>query len=89
MAIEGFFFRGQPGFFESQRGYQFICSLPSRFLLTDLKEMATGWDRGSVSAANYLGTNAGGLADETDSVLARKCDAFFENFRIENQFIYR
>lgn len=49
-------------------------------------KMATGWDRGSVSAANYLGNVSG---DETDSILAQKCNLFFENFRIENQFIYR
>jgi hypothetical protein len=48
--------------------------------------MATGWDRGSVSAANYLGGDSG---EDTDSILAQKCSLFFENFRIENQFIYR
>lgn len=50
--------------------------------------MASGWDRGTVSAANYLGGPSTDAFD-LDSTLRRKCDAFLENFRIENQFIYR
>lgn len=49
---------------------------------------ATGWDRGNVSAANYLG-GMDGEVNDSDSILHRKCDSFLENFRIENQFIYR
>jgi len=49
---------------------------------------ATGWDRGGISAANYLG-GPGIDSNDSDSVLGRKCDGFLENFRIENQFIYR
>lgn len=49
---------------------------------------ATGWDRGNVSAANYLGT-IGGDSNDADSILSRKCENFLSSFRIENQFIYR
>lgn len=51
--------------------------------------MASGWDRGSIAAANYLGNPNGPGTDEAIALLQRKCSAFFENFRIESQFIYR
>lgn len=41
-----------------------------------------------MTAANYLG-GPGFDANDADSVLRRKCDGFLENFRIENQFVYR
>lgn len=49
---------------------------------------ATGWDRGGVIAANYL-AGPSGESNEADSIVNRKCNGFLENFRIENQFIYR
>lgn len=56
----------------------------------------TGWDKGGVYYSDFLsagsGTGSGGAGDvrlATERELQRKCDAFLENFRIDNQFIYR
>lgn len=54
---------------------------------------ATGWDKGGVYYSDFLSASATSSAADarsaTERELQRKCDAFLENFRIDNQFIYR
>lgn len=53
--------------------------------------MASGWDTGNVFYHNTLGItpNADNGNTDSDIIFQQKCLAFLEQFRIENQFIYR
>jgi hypothetical protein len=46
----------------------------------------SGWDTGRVYYADLLSNEA---RTDSERVLEGKCSSFFENFRIENQYIYR
>ncbi len=46
----------------------------------------SGWDTGSVYYADLLSNE---IRTDSERILESKCTAFFENFRIENQYIYR
>ena len=46
----------------------------------------SGWDRGSVYHADVTLTEP---RLDSDSELFKKCQIFFEEFRIDNNFIYR
>jgi hypothetical protein len=46
----------------------------------------SGWDKSNVYYADLLSNET---RPDSERILESKCASFFENFRIDNQYIYR